>query len=332
MKRLAFICLSLLVFSVCGAAESGQKQIYITGYIRGRSKTTLKNKYSGFVRKVNFYSQSRVKKGDVILEYDDWDLRSRINKKQAEIKKQQQVVELKKIALKITEINPLSSEWRNLTWKCRAAEEGLKRSTHELEVYQKLYKSKSISDLALREKRQEQADYAAELAALKNDVKIVSHGLAELYIQRAKVELQEAEAALEVLKKELGSLEEERKYFKIVAPHDGLCITDSDTINGYYAAGTVNASVHRDAQKRLYAMARAEDLPFIKENTVYRFYSNQYGHDSKLVFEAKLYKIDRTRHVYGDGSYYQCKFDMITEPQPLRVDSIGSVVISVPGK
>ena len=329
MKQWFLVTLSAFALFAADVYGAGEQQVEITGYIRGRSKTTLKNKYSGFVKKVHFYSQSRVKKGDVILEYDDWDVRSKISKKQAEIQKQQKVVELKKLSLKITEINPLASEWRNLSWKYRAVEASFKRSAHELEVYQRLYKSKSISDLVLREKRQEYDDYAADIAALKNDMTIVSKGLAGLNIQRAKDELAEAEAALNVMNKELESLEEERKYYKIVAPYDGLCITDSDTTHGYYAAGTVNASVHRDDRKRLYAMVRAEDLKYLKENTVYRFYSNQYGYDSKLVFEVKLYKIDRTRQVYGDGSFFQCKFDVVTEPQPLRIDSIGSVIIPI---
>ena len=38
----------------------------------------MKNKVAGFVSKVNRLSQARVKKGDVILEYDDLDLRTQI--------------------------------------------------------------------------------------------------------------------------------------------------------------------------------------------------------------------------------------------------------------
>ena len=45
-------------------------EIKFVGYVRGRSQRTLKNKYAGFVAKVNVYSHRRVKKGDVILEYD----------------------------------------------------------------------------------------------------------------------------------------------------------------------------------------------------------------------------------------------------------------------
>lgn len=328
MKKVVFlILLSGLVWQNLDAAEKNFASI--VGYVRGRSKTTLKNKYSGYVTKVHHYSQSRVKKGDVILEYDDWDLRSKISKKQCEIEKQRQNIALKEIALKMTELNPLPSEWRNLAWKYQAAAASVKRFNHELAVYRKLYNNKAISDLALREKSETQADREAELASLNSDMKIVGKGLADLYIMRAKLELEEAKAALKVMLAELSSLEEERKYYKIVAPYDGLCITDSDTINGYYSAGTTAASVHKDDRKRVYAMIRVEDLPYAKENTIYRFRSNQYGYNSDLVFEVRLYKIDRTRQEYGDGSYFQCKFDVVTEPEPLRIDSIGTIEMPI---
>ncbi len=328
MKKVVFaFLLAGLMWQNLDAAE--KKFVSVVGYVRGRGRTTLKNKYSGYVTKVHHYSQARVKKGDVILEYDDWDLRSKINKKQCEIEKQRQTIALKEIALQMTELNPLPSEWRNLAWKYQAAAASVKRFNHELAVYRKLYSNKAISDLALREKSETQADREAELASLSSDMKIVGKGLADLYIKRAKLELQEAKATLNVMLAELSSLEEERKYYKIVAPHDGLCITDTDTINGYYTAGTTSVLIHKDNRKRIYAMIRVEDLPYAKENTVYRFRSNQYGYDSDLVFEARLYKIDRTRKEYGDGSYFQCKFDVITEPQPLRIDSIGTIEMPI---
>ena len=326
-KLIAAVMLSAAFITVAECAE--KKFASVVGYVRGRSKTTLKNKYSGYVTKVNFYSQSRVKKGDVILEYDDWEVRSKIAKKQKEIEKQRVSIELKEIALKIAEINPLPSEWRNLASKHKAAEESVRRFNHELEVYRKLYRNKAISDLALREKLEAQVDHEADLACLRSDMQIVGKGLGGFYLQKAQQELAEARAALEVMNAELASLEEERKYYKIVAPYDGLCITDSDTIGGYYTSGTAAAMVHKDEKKRVYAMIRVEDLPYAKEGTTYRFRSNQYGYKSDLVFEVRLYKIDRTRQVYGDGSFFQCKFDVVTEPQPLRIDSIGTIEMPI---
>lgn len=58
--------------------DGGERIIRGCGFVRGIGQVTLRNKYAGFVSKVNFFSQDRVKKGDVILEYDDLDLRQEI--------------------------------------------------------------------------------------------------------------------------------------------------------------------------------------------------------------------------------------------------------------
>ena len=63
-----------------------------TGFVRGRSTRTLKNKYAAYVSKVNFYSQARVKKGDVIIEYEDFDLRNEITKLENSIAEKEQAL------------------------------------------------------------------------------------------------------------------------------------------------------------------------------------------------------------------------------------------------
>lgn len=301
--------------------------ILATGYVRGRSKTTLKNKYTGFVSKVNIYSYREVKKGDVIIEYDDLEIRTKIEKKKLEITEQNNAVELKKIALTITKLNPLPSEYRNLRYKCLISEAKFKRFTSEFEAYSQLYRSKAVSDIAFWEKQQNKINYEAELASLKSDMQIVQNGLANLYIKRAEFELAETEATLQRLKKELELLEEEQKYYRITAPYDGVCITDSDTVHGYNAAGTSAAAVHRVDKKKIYAYVRERDLNYLTEGKTYVFLSNQYGYDSKLRFEVKLYDVDISRKVYGNETFFLAKFNLVTEPEPLRIDSLGSVII-----
>ena len=322
MKIIAVLSVLFAVLSVCA------EPILATGYVRGKGRTTLKNKYSAYVSKVNIYSHTRVKKGDVILEYDDLEIRTKIDKKKLVIAEQEQTVELKKVALKITELNPLPSEYRNLNWKYRTSEARFKRFAREFEVYSRLYANKAVADVDLWEKEQNKTNYEAELASLNSDMKIVKKGLADLYVKRAKTELAEAELTLAKLKKELELLEEERKYYRIVAPYDGVCITDSDTVNGYYTSGTTAASVHRDEKKKVYAYVREKDLPLLTEGKTYRFLSNQYGYESKLCFELKLYEVDTSRKVYGNETFFQAKFHVVTEPEPLRIDSLGSVVLA----
>ena len=93
------------------------KVIRGTGYVRGSSQRTLKNKYASYVTKVHFYSQQRVKKGDVILEYDDLDLRTDIAKIKHDIAELEQELVCKKVALQLTKIDPLPSSYRNLRLK-----------------------------------------------------------------------------------------------------------------------------------------------------------------------------------------------------------------------
>lgn len=160
-----------------------------TGYVRGRSQTTLRNKYAGFVSKVRIYSYSKVKKGDVIIEYDDLPWRTSMKKLGHSITEQQKTLERKKLNLELTKINPLPSEYRNLYWKRKIAQENLDRSKHEFTVYQRLHGSKIVTDLALREKQETFNNSLAEVKKMDNDMKILQKGLTDYYVKSAELEV-----------------------------------------------------------------------------------------------------------------------------------------------
>ena len=104
--------------------EQGKKRTRIvrgTGFVRGRSTRTLKNKYASYVSKVNFYSQARVKKGDVIIEYDDFDLRNEITKLENSIAEKEQELKRARLDLALTRLDPLPSTYRNLRLKKQIA-------------------------------------------------------------------------------------------------------------------------------------------------------------------------------------------------------------------
>ena len=308
--------------------EGKEKILSGIGRVRGRSQTTLKNRYAGYVSRVYFYSQRRVKKGDVILEYDDFDLRQAIQKLEHSIAEQQRVVVKKQLNLQLTRLDPLPSEYRNLYWKRKVAQENLDRSAHEFSVYQRLHSSKIVTDLAFREKKEAFKNSEAEVKRMDSDMQILKKGLADLYIKQAENELLEAETKLKNLQAQLEMLKEERQYYKIVAPYDGLTITNSDTINGYYTAGTSAAAVHRDDRKLIYAYFRDKDLPYLREGMTASFISNQYPDDQQGT-EVKIYKIESSRTIYGNESYFLVKCRVIKEPHPLRIDSVGRVVVTI---
>ncbi|MBE6357072.1 MAG: HlyD family efflux transporter periplasmic adaptor subunit [Lentisphaerae bacterium] len=316
----------LLLTAAVLAVSAGENVIRAIGLVRGQSRNTMRNKYAGFVTRVNFTPGNRVKKGDVILEYDDLEIRTAITKLENEIAEQIQLVDLKKLNLKLIRLDPLPSQFRNLQWKKLSSQERLRRYGAELDAYKKLHASKAVSDLALQEKQQLFTDYQAETASLDHDIRIVKQGLANLYVEKAEKELAQAEVHLASLQKELLLLKEELKYYKITAPFDGYCVIESDTVGSYNSAGTAAAYVHKDDRKRIYAYFKEEDIHRIYEGMKCRVISNQYGPEK--IFEAQIYAIKRYRYEYGAGVYFEVRFNLTGEPQPLRIDS--NVIIEIP--
>ena len=298
-----------------------------TGYVRGRSTRTLKNKYAAYVSKVNFYSQARVKKGDVIIEYEDFDLRNEITKLENSIAEKEQALKQAKLDLELTKLDPLPSTYRNLKLKKQIAEERLKRHKHELDVYTRLSGNKIVSDLKLREKRQQVADYEGDLLCLDSDMQIINKGLSKLLVQASEEDVRDIEVKLQSLRKELALAQEKRKYYKLVSPIDGVCITNSDYVHCYDAVGTSAAVIHRDDRKLIYAYFDERDIRHVVEGKPCRFRSNQYG--DEVVFEVMPYEVKKTFYSYGDRLMMYAKFRLLTEPKPLRIDSIGTVEIDV---
>ena len=309
------------------------------GYVRGRSNTVLRNKFAGFVSKVNVYSQTMVKQGDVIIEYDDLDARTAIEKLENSVAEQKKTLSLKRTELELKKLDPLPSDYRKTQWKLAAAKKRLERLNHELEVYKRLHNSKSISELALREKAQEVKDAEAEQLGYSDDLERLKGGLAEINIRYAENNVEAAELRLKDLERELELAKEQLKYYKIVAPYDGMCITNSDTVHAYNAAGTEAVEVHRITPdklcplgKRVYAYFDEDDLKYVLEGVPCRFRSNQYDCDKHGFATLLPYQVKKQRTSYGDKVLHLVKFRVIKETVPLRIDSTGNAEIVVPAK
>lgn len=311
------------------AAARSQRIVRGTGFVRGRVKFVLRNKFSGYVTKINYFSQARVKKGEVILEYDDLDVRTAIAKLENSVAEQKKTVELKRIALQLRQIDPLPSEYRNTKWKVEAAKQRLERLSHELDVYRHLFRNKSVSELTLREKAQAVKDAEVDVRSFSCDLAKLDGGLGQVSIQQAKDDLAAAETKLRDLERELEITREQRKYYRLVAPADGVCITNSDSLYGYYSAGTEAVEIHVDDRKLVYAYFDEKDFAHIVEGRPCRFRSNTYDCDEKGFATVVPYQVRKERLDYGDQVHHLVKFRVVEEPVPLRIDSIGAVEIIV---
>ena len=324
-----------------GAAESAPAKRIVRGmgFVRGRKRAVLRNKFAGFVSKVNIYSQTVVKPGDVIIEYDDLDGRTSVEKLENAVAEQKETLAQKKIELELKKLDPLPSEYRKSQWKLSAAKKRLERHSHELDVYKRLFHSKSISELTLREKEQDVKDAEADLYGYSDDLEKLKSGLGNIYIQAAEKAVAAAETKLRDLERELALAKEQLKYYKIVSPYNGVCITNSDTELAWNAVGTEAVEIHRiipdeicPTGKYVYAYFDEADLVYVKEGAPCRFRSNQYDCDAKGFAELLPFQVKKQRYSYGDKVLHLVKFRVMKETVPLRIDSTGFVEIEVPAK
>ena len=300
-----------------------QKVIRGVGFVRGPTRRVPRNKFAMFVSKVHLRNQTKVKTGDIIFEYDDLDLRTSIAKLENSIAEQKNVVTAKKTSLELTRLDPLPSAYRNTEWKLAAAKKRQERLAHELEVYRRLYRSKGISELALREKAQSAKDAEADVLCYTDDLAKVKSGLAGIYIRRAECELAAAELKLRDLERELELVKEQRKYYQMVATIDGTLVTNSDTVPRFDPVGTEIAAVHRDTKKDVYAYFDVHDIHHVLEGKPLRFRSNTYDCDKQGFATIVPYKVTKWKSSWGDRMLYLVECRVTKEPVPLRMDSTG---------
>ena len=313
-------------------AVTTTKKITGYGYFRASSSTTLYNKYPGYVKKVYFYSNQRVKAGDVILEYDDFDLRKEITSVENSIANTKEELKQSELKLKRIQLDPLPSDYRNASQKTLRAKELMDRARNEWRAFDRLFKSKSVSELDLRSKRQAFLDSQAAYQIALADESKVNCGLSQLYISEATEAVKSIKVKLAGLERTLAILQEQRKYYKIVTPYDGIIQTNSDTIHSWNSAATSAAVIH--APRRgyyLYSYFEEKDIHHLKEGLLGRFYSN----DNGKYYNAKCFEITRSRTAVGEKVYHLAKW-IVTSPvekdlrykgKGLRIN--GSVIVEV---
>lgn len=304
--------------------ESGVAVGY--GYSRANSQTTLCCKYDGFVSKIYVYSGRKVKAGDVILEYDDLALRTKIEAAQNKIVLQEKEIEQKALLLKLKKLDPIPSAYRNTPQKQSAAKERLEQLRNEMEVYERLHKDNIVSFLSYREKVQAYNNAKADYESSINDAKVVKSGLKDYYIEIAEKDLEIARLTLENMKRELALLKEEQKYYKIVAPFDGVCKLHHDTVHGRVSEGSGAATIYRVPDKIVYAQFKETDAMRMYEGMKGVFRSMEH---KDVVYQVTVIEMPTSGASRGNDVYYNIKFKVNTEPKVLRQNSPGTVEIKL---
>lgn len=330
----AFVVAALVVWFWIGAPTGKSatvapvKVFYGSGSIRGTKMLVLKNRYDGFVAKVCCRNYQEVKSGDVIIEYDDYDIRTKMEAKRNAVTEQEKLVEEKKLKLAKVRLDPLPSNYRNINYKQMAAEEKLKRLRHELGVYTKLHRNNIISELALREKMQDCKDAEADVQSNAHDISVVNQGLAENYIAIAEKELESATVKLADLRREMALLEEGAQYYRITAPFDGVVILHVEQSGTWNPAGTAAAELHSLKGREVECVVEKAASRYLVLGRQYFWRSNQYDCDAKGC--ALVSPLSIRKHGGEGAVIVRCRID--SAPEELKINSTGMLEIEAIGR
>ena len=309
----------------CSSSETKKRVVRAQGYLRGASMVTIKNKYPGYVSKVHKYSHAPVKKGDIILEYNDFDVRRKIDTVKRELAVLKAELRERTLQAKLVEIDPLPSGYRNNNWKISKAKELMGRTENEYLVYRKLNSSKSVSDLDMRSKKQAFFDARAEYGSLVQDQEIISRGLAACYIDIAAQNVKIIQEKIAAKETELANVLEEQSYYKLRAVRDGVIITNSDTVDAWNNAGTSAAVVHSVNKTLVYSYFNENDALYIREKAPARFVSNQTGD----VIPLEVFEVKRSRSSHAEGTMVFVKFHVRGDVKHLRHESTGAIEVDI---
>ncbi|MCQ2379323.1 MAG: hypothetical protein MJ025_00140 [Victivallaceae bacterium] len=327
---LLIVAVIVLVVSPSACGKSRKRVVIGRGFCRGFAMVTLKNKHAGYVSNVYHFTGDMVKKGDVILEYDDYDWRVKHSAAADAVEQQKLAVISAQIALDMKNIDPLPSEYRNLKSKKMAAAAKMKRIEHEMDVYKKLHNNNIVSDLAYREKINDLKDAESDVESFANDTSILERGLGKLYVDAARNNLEIEKKKLVNLEHELALIEEDHKFYKIVAPWDGMVETNSDTVHAWNDAATAAAEMHDfSSGTKVYFYMDERDVGYVTIGEEYRWRTNLFDCD-KIGFPIiRPFKVKKTHSSFGDRSLYLVETVLVSSPKPLDLNSTGQVEIEV---
>jgi multidrug resistance efflux pump len=149
--------------------------------------------------------------------------------------------------------------------------------------------------------------------------------LKKLKVRQAEENVASLETKLAGLKKELAVLEEERKFYKIVTPYDGVIVTNSDTVHIWDNAGTAAAVIHKVHRGYyLYTYFEEKDIIHIPDGTKARFFST----DTGKWYEAESFEVSRSRSATGEKVYHLVKFTVLAQDvKGITLDS--NVIVEV---
>jgi len=303
--------------------------VYGRGVIEGLREYEIKSTVQSRISALHFRPGDNVKKGDLLLEIDDRELKEKHLQLQHTVKELEAEVRMKEVKLELTRHDPLPKEYRHTSIKVEEAREREVKSRRELLTFRELRTRDAISEMELQRKEIEYIQHQAELKSQEEDYRKLQTGLAQKIVAAAEAEIEWLKSRLAGRQKELAMLETQLSEYRFRAPEDGTLAYIPTKIGEYVAPGDTIAVLAAAGPRKFKAYIDEKYIHKVREGNKVRVASSQYNYFEFGYFYGKVYAIDELPKQQGLRNCYTVRIRMDKNADHLRLGSTGEAEIIV---
>ncbi len=329
-RKLALIIFCLIACGV-GMTLFGKMDdiVYGRGVVEGLREYEIKSTVQSRISALHFRPGDNVRKGDLLLEIDDRELKQKHLQLSHKIMELEAELKLKEAQLALTRHDPLPKEYRHTSIQVQEAREKEVKSRRELQTFRDLRAKDAIAEMELQRKEIEYIQHQAELKRHEEDFQKLRTGMAAKIIAAAEAEINWLKSRLEGRKKELIMLESQLSEYQFRAPEHGTLAYIPTKIGEYVAPGDTLAILAADGPRKFKAYVNEKDIYKVREGNKVRMASSQYNYFEYGYFEGTVYAIEELPQQQGTHNCYAVRIRMDKKANTLRLGSTGEAEIVV---
>ncbi len=317
------ICVTIVIILFEGRMEDTVKARAV---LEGVREYHINAKFDGKIVAIK-KEGSRVKQGDLLVQFDSAAQEERILTIQNELLELEATIAIKENELNILRKNPLPEYYRHTRIKLDEARRRSKLSKQKLDANTKLFKQKIISRREYQEIEMAYLRDHANQLQLEKDLEQLNSGLAEKIISKAQKELALFNVKLKNRREQLTIARKHLKDYCIRAAEDGVISYCPVSSGDFVKAGKPVICLSVVSSKKFVAMVSENQLYKVKIGQEVRIFSMLYNYFEYGCFYGKVSKIDQLPQKIDNNYYYPVEIIVTQEPHELRLGSSAQVEI-----
>ena len=321
------IMISAIITLVCFCFINVNDEINAEGVTEPLDSYTLRAMADHTIKKIHKHKGDMVKKGELIIEFDQRKLDDQIAQLQSEIKIAKAEIKVKHASIAILKKEPLPTYYRQAEIKVNEAKSELQKTNAHLRRCKTLFKEKAISKAVLELAEVNHDIRKKQLLRAQDISQTVADGLGESVLAKAESEYTLMKVKIEHMTLGLQRLINHRSDYILTAPSSGKLAKIPFYEGLFVGKGTEIAEIIIEFPKKIMAYVDEREIYKVKEGQHVRFTSNQYNFYEFGQFKGVITTINDTSELYKGHSCFPVELLITEEPYELKLGS--SVDISI---